>query len=257
MFKYVSSLFHKKSPPSNVVNWAYDHQRIRQLEGLALTNFAPEPALTYYYHDVKSWFIKCPAFLSSLQNVYIIRSPIDMEVSYNRIDPNNKKMMVFKPSHSLVRDRILEPRFKEIEGSNAYEVFSLKMIPYVFWSDSSIMMDVIHPFLEWENPNKVRVIGGEFNIGKWIRGIEYAIEVLEPVGILRLRRGDPLLYVRFRADNSHTKIHLRESIITEEIKEQMKQNALLKTVMRGCPIEAVYELRRKFNERKIKAQPTS
>lgn len=241
-----------KNKTDNTVFWAFDAQRHPSITGLSLLSFPPEPALSYYYNKNQSHFMKCPAFKSALQNTYIIRSPIDVEIAYQRSDPSKKVMNVIKPEKAppALREYIINPRFRESKGEGANEIFTLQTTPYLFWADSSITMELVQPFLEWDNPNNVRIIPGHFNIGKWSRHIEYAVELGRPDGVFKLKRGDVMFYVRFASPTDpHARVQLKESTITPEKRVEMTQNTQLKYNYSKCPLNKLYELRSAFNQR--------
>lgn len=238
---------------TNTIFWSYDVNRNKALTGFELLGFPPEPVLNVYYNDVKSLFMKCPAFKSEWQNTYVIRSPIDMEIEYHRGHLGNKRMNVIRPSDCSpeVKKYLLKPRFNNAEGKNAHEVFSLMTIPYIFWSESSVMMNYMHPFLEWDNPNGLRVLGGHFDIGKWRRHLEYAAELRHPEGIFKFKRGDIMMYVRFTLSSQpHKKVVLKETKPTQQLLDEIQHNSYLKYFMPKCPLEMLYNLRSTFNKRK-------
>jgi len=238
---------------TDTVFWAYHTGRNKALTGFELLGFPPEPVLDVYYNDVKSAFMKCPAFKSEMQNTYVIRSPIDMEVEYHRGDPENRRMNVIRPAECLpeTRQYIIKPRFREAKGITANEIFSIMTVPYIFWSESSIMMSLMHPFLEWENPNGLRVIGGHYDIEKWRRHIEYAAELKQPNGIFKFKRGDVMMYVRFTSSaQPHKKLILKEKKPTYDLLDEIQYNTHVKYNMPRCPLEILYNLRSSYNNRK-------
>lgn len=196
--------------------------------------------------------MKCPSWRESLQNTYAIRCPIDVEITYDRSTPKHKTMNVVKPekAHKELRQSMLHPRFNESTG-NAPEVFSLLITPYLFYSDASITMELLPPFLEWENPNQVRLIPGSFNIGKWRRHIEYAAELRHPVGTFKLKRGDVMNYVRFTSEHDpQQRLRLVESNVSEQLRREIQENTQMKFAYAKCPLRTLYTLREQLNIRK-------
>lgn len=249
-----NTLFPRKQiKTGTTVHWAFDHQRhgVPTVSGLALLSFPPEPALTHYYGKNSSQFMKCPAFKSALQNTYVIKSPIDVEIVYDRREPTRKVMNVIVPEKATpaLREYLIHPRFRESQGENAHEAFTLQTTPYLFWSDGDVAMEMIQPYLEWDNPNGVRVISGHYNIGKWSRHIEYAVELQQPTGTFKLRRGDVMFYVRFSTADPHTRLTLKESPITPEKRQEILENTQLKFSQSKCPLKALYDLRAAFDQR--------
>lgn len=237
----------------NVVFWSYDAGRDKALTGFELLGIPPEPVLDIYYAGVKSHFMKCPAFKSELQNTYALRSPIDIEIEYQRGDPTKRQMNVIKPSKCKpeTRQYLIKPRWRDSDGDSAHEIFSLMCMPYIFWSDTSITMSLTNPFLEWSNPNGLRVIGGHYDIGKWKRHIEYAAELQHPDGVLKFKRGDIMMYVKFTlTKNPHKKIRLKENSISSQMRAEIQHNTHLKFNMPKCPLDVLYGIRAAYDARK-------
>lgn len=245
--------WNKKSKNKNIVNWAFDAERTASLTPLALLSFPPVSVISHYYQHNKSPFIKCPALKSALQNVYVIKSPIDIEITYDRIGPE-MSMNVVKPAPasntSALRQYLILPRFGEQKGTDANDYCSIMSVPYIFWSeDQSMMLDMMPPFLEWSNPNEVRVISGQYNIGKWKRHLEYSIELKHKVGKLIFKRGDVMFYVKLTGEDPHQRINIQPQSISTNMRLEIQQNTQLKTVQKKCPLDVLYELRSQFNKR--------
>jgi len=243
----------KLNRDENTVFWSYDTGRHKELMGFELLGIPPQPVIDIYYKNVRSHFMRCPAFKSEFQNTYALRSPIDIEVEYQRGDPTKRQMNVVKPiaCKPETRQYILKPRFRDSEGENAHEIFSLLIMPYLFWSNSSITMSLMNPFLEWNNPNGIRVIGGHYDIGKWKRHLEYAAELQYPNGVFKFERGDIMMYVKFTVSkNPHQKIKMTESSVTPSMRAEIQHNTHLKFTMPKCPLDMLYNIRSAYNARR-------
>ena len=244
----------KQQSDSNVVNWAYDDEKYSWLRSFTLLALPPEPVLSYYYKGNAAHFMKCPSWKAALQNVFAIRSPIDVELTYDRSDPANKRMNVIHPekAHKEMRSELLNPRFGE-NSPGSREVMSLNSTPYVFYSDASVVMELLPPFMEWDNPNNVRVNAGQFNIGKWRRSVEYAVELQHSKGVFRLKRGDVMFYIKLTLEaDTHARVKLEEKPISPELRLEMEQNTQMKYAYGKCPLHQLYNLRAAFNARKRK-----
>lgn len=127
-------------------------------------------------------------------------------------------------------------------------MFSIFFIPYLFYCDHSMVMETLPPFLEWSNRNNARVICGSFNIGKWKRVIEYAVELKDTEGVFEIKRGEPLLYVRFNPASPLEQIYLKPTTLTSELRDEMSVNVNLKRVLPQQTLQACYALRKKYND---------
>lgn len=237
-----------KKQKNNTVYWAYDNQRMTYFQGLGLCMFEPVPVLNHYYKNKETDILFCPAFRAALQNTYAILSPIDIRIRYTRSDRQNKKMELEIPPR-LTREQqqsLLVPRFGHT-GEHGNEIFSIFFIPYLFYTDHSMIMEILPPFLEWNNRNNARVISGSYDIGKWKRLIEYAVELRDADGIFEIKRGEPLLYVRFNLPSPLKHVYLKPTELTPKLREEMAMNVNLKRVLPNQTLETCYELRNAYN----------
>lgn len=125
-------------------------------------------------------------------------------------------------------------------------MFSLIIPEMVFTADQDVILELVDPFMEWERKNPVRVIGGQFNIHKWVRPIECAYEANRTVFTYSIRRGDPLHYVRFYTNDPNDIIDLKRVEITDEIEADILENASIKNFKDNSSLEFLYNLRNKY-----------
>ena len=142
---------------------------------------------------------------------------------------------------------LLMPRFGQT-GDQGNEMFSIFFIPYLFFSDQSMIMETLPPFLEWSNHNNARVICGSFDIGKWKRVIEYAVELRDADGVFEIKRGEPLLYVRFSPASPLEPLYLKPTTVTPKLRDEMSVNVNLKRVLPKQTLQACYALRKTYND---------
>lgn len=199
-------------------------------ENLELSLFEPEKLQKYYYNDCTSNFARCPGFLNSIKNAFVIRAPYDISFT---VDVENKRVAVINaPDNIRLRNRIEEsPRDNN-------PVISI-MVKYVFVVDTDVIMEVLPPFLEQELP--FRVVPGRFNIGKWVRPTEYAFEVMKS-GSYTIKRGQPLFYVRFTTNDETDIVKLSRVDYTKEFHSHVMQCTELKTYVPKLPLEKSYSL---------------
>ena len=111
-----------------------------------------------------------------------------------------------------------------------------------------MIMEILPPFLEWNNRNNARIICGSYDIGKWKRPIEYAVELKDTDGIFEIKRGEPLLYVRFNLASPTTRVYLKPTIMTEALIKEMSVNVNLKRILPNQTLESCYALRESYNK---------
>lgn len=125
----------------------------------------------------------CPAFLDSVEDVYGLQFPVDLDVNLSNGVETNYDPDV---TNYLIKMRDFDRKFFSI-GINL-----------VFFSDSDIEMELSPPYLE-DNDfiNKAVSVPGKFNIGKWLRPIDLALVMKGQHTRLRAKRDDVFNYIKF------------------------------------------------------------
>jgi hypothetical protein len=176
-------------------------------------------------------FLKCPAFIDYYKNCYIVKCPLDLTIEID------KEKEVIRTIYDLeFFNRFVTLRFK---GNKKYSMLSLNF-SYIFISDKSTKIETLFP--TWhknENNSKINFITGTFNISKWVRPIEYAFEVLKPIEVLNLKRGEPLMYIRFVTDE---KVTLERLEFTSEIYSNIESFVGLKRLLPMQSLDRLYTL---------------
>jgi len=221
------------------VNWYIRNQSEEAFLAYNLLAIEPESVLKNWYGNVSTNFTRCPAFVNSLKNTYVVRSPIDVQVSINKLEHWANVTIPERAPPS-----ILVPRFKEDDVENGRYFASLNIAPFVFYSEKSIEMQLLPAF--FEEPSQLRVICGKFNIGKWKRPLEYAFEMKNPIQTIVIKRGDPLFYLQFITENDEA-VTLKRVEETEKDKLECLENLNLKFMYAQKPLAFMYELRKKLN----------
>jgi hypothetical protein len=221
------------------VNWYVGTQNGPMFAAYNLLVMEPESVLKSEYNGVTAKYTKCPAFINALKNTYVVRSPIDVEFTINKVENWVNFTTPEKPPVN-----ILVPRFGEDDVENNRYCASLNIAPFVFYSDSSVEMQLIPAFFENQLP--LKVVCGKFNIGKWKRPIEYAFELQTPVQSISIKRGDPLFYLQFITEKDETVV-LKRVEETEKDRLECAENTTLKFLYAQKSLAFMYGLRKKLN----------
>jgi hypothetical protein len=151
-----------------------------------------------------NWF-GCHAFLASVKNTFILRVPFSVAfalddglgiVPIGRLEENHKFVDV-----------------KEKSVKNAY-TFAVRG-NWIFWSEEPIVMTT-SPAYYHKPVFDGYYVGGSFDIGKWFRPVEGAIQLNETVNTVDLKRNDPIAYVKF---DTVEQVELKRFYMTKEIEE--------------------------------------
>jgi len=181
----------------------------------------PINALKYIKNIGKFDFLKCPATVDYLKNVYYILSPLDFTIYKNK--HNSFSMVNDRSKDSL--DSFLFVSYPEHELLNNVPMCTIHL-QYFFLSKKDLLIEVIDPPL---HTSPITNICGEYNISKWIRPTNFSFYLDPNCERISFSRGDPLYAVKFK---SREKINLKEILNdkrkTEIMIEQQKATSIKK-----------------------------
>jgi hypothetical protein len=145
-----------------------------------------------------SGHLKCPAFKDFLYNCYVLSFPFDLHF---RLEPETQSFYIVNSGIEIGPDMILVrwPKKKPVTR------VVISISPFILFDTSEdVLMEVSPAFLHAIDPRVRRLtpIPGAFNIGRWLRPIDFTFEVDLLDGDIELLKGDPLLYLRFMTSNN-------------------------------------------------------
>jgi hypothetical protein len=152
-----------------------------------------------------NWF-QCHAFQATIKNTFILRSnfsatfAIDNEIGIVPMDVKAKENLKF-----------LARKQPSVIGAETFAARGL----WIFWSEEPLLITTT-PAHYHKIVFDGYYIGGSFDIGKWFRPVEAAIQLNEGINTVSLNRGDPLAYVKFHADEP---VQLKRFYMTKELEE--------------------------------------
>lgn len=151
-------------------------------------------------------FTKCPAFKDYYKNTYIVTSPMDIEIAYDPVTT----MLRISPQAQDFFNAVIIHRGAQV-GIKDNFLMSLG-VTLTLIADKECMVEQIPATLHASNFTKrINLIGGTFDIGKWFRPLEFAFEVVDFSTPLKIKRGDPLFYIRLLPkDGSKVKLVYKE-----------------------------------------------
>jgi len=218
--------------------FAYDHYG---LEGC----FSDPVPLFYYINEqnkkMNQWtfppnYMECYALMDFCKNAFVIKSPIDLNIN---IDIEKEYVEVTNADQKFFDD------FFVVRDSNEFGIkrMGLTLPPkLLFFSQESVDMESM-PFtiLPQISPiyNKLTVIPGRFNIGKWIRPIEVSGEIINKTKNILLKKDDPMMIVRFFPKKGNVK--LQRVYQNEEIMKASYGCTHMKKYVRKTPLEKCYQ----------------
>lgn len=126
---------------------------------------------------------------------------------------------------------------------------------YLFVADEPCLMEILPPFMHNENlPGEV--VGGAFNIHKWIRTISWGFIFAKTSSKLSIKRGDTLCYIKFTTPNLTNKVGLEECILTQELIGELDRKRFLTNFKKGGIINLMNRALKLRPKKLIKRMPT-
>lgn len=197
----------------------------------------PKPFFPYLQQQrAGAQYLKCPAIAQSFQNTYVVFSPVDLVVAVN------------KEEHAVTTDRYgqdfhtatIANRWQETTVSNPY---LLSLPPqYVFYSFDDVEMETCDlPIITSKSSSNFKIIQGGFNISKWMRPIELAVEIIDDTKPIEMFADDPLFSIRFTTPNN-VPVKLTRVAYTQDIAKQTRACGTLKSLRPNLKLQKMYEL---------------
>ena len=155
----------------------------------------------------KSRYLQCPAFTDFFKNTFLILSPIDITIRCNKKEGT---LRINGPEgiNQEFFDELIFDRKLDINIEHDKYLLSIIGISMTFFSEKSIEMELLPTFMAHTDSRNFNVIPGKFNIGKWIRPIEFVFEFIDDEAPVIIKRGDPLFTIRFSPDDN-SKVELQ------------------------------------------------
>lgn len=126
---------------------------------------------------------KCPSFINSLQNTFVVKSPTDCLIYF---DDSNQQWCAKGPNNII-----------DVRDPN-YQLFSLKT-SYNFVCEEPLEMEFTSARYHVNSfTNKTMMIEGEVDIGQYYRATDCAFHIRHDKDRIELYKDDPLFYVKFK-----------------------------------------------------------
>lgn len=183
-----------------------------------------------YKKEDKLDVLKCPAFKEEIKNTFVYYAPYDYTFEY---DKNGKPLM----SHLSGDKQKMAPETVNFDDSKGVYDFRLiqtfsSMGP-IFFSEKSLSMSTLPPYM---HNIKAPMVVGNFDIGKWFRNVHPAY-VMSNINKIEVKRGEPLLYVKFHTDK---KVRLSYYDLTDDIYSIVAKTAMVKTAYKNAKLNELY-----------------
>ena len=190
----------------------------------------------------KSDYMKCPAVIDFFKNTFVITAPFDIQIN---IDENTRYVLTDK-SQEIYDSFILNRSHQSSDN----DPLILTLPPnLIFWSNDDIVIESLPMFLDTsESFENINLIPGTFNISKWIRPLDFTVEVKDLSKPITIKRGEPLFCVKFITKKGN-KVELERTELTAELEYVVRGCTILKNFMPKQTLNSVYVMAEKFINR--------
>jgi hypothetical protein len=152
--------------------------------------------------------------INYINNTFVLRSIIDLEFEWDHLNKVLNSNLT-GPSHDLM----LRVHYEDFDHEKGNPIIAISSA-FVFVADQPVYVEFLPPFNDIDPA--WRLIPGHFNIHSWTRPVLPTIEMLEKK--VKIKRGQPLAYIRFKSEN------LRDSFTLERIPRTRE----LEDAVNGC-----------------------
>lgn len=168
------------------------------------------------FHDIekldtwknsKQGFKKCPAFVKYDEQTWVIKSTIDVDLSW---DPINKVLNSNLPH--MAQEAMVRVHWGDFDVDNDPPIIALNSA-FLFVADEEVWVDFLPPYNHIDP--KWRLMPGSFNICNWQRPVVPTFEMVD--NHISIKRGQPLAYLRFRSCNPQDMFQLVKQERTDEL----------------------------------------
>lgn len=207
-------------------------------DGREFMRFPLEPLLTNlrkkwkednYPERLLNEVFRCPAFTNSLKNTFVHKAPYDVLVKYDK----DKRFNILVPADYVSDDHLAKQVVDGVENNHDVQLFNGIGTRFLF-ANKSCEMTLEQPY--YHNKN-LTTLSGTWNIGRWFRPFHPGILNFGQKDF-EIKRGDPLLYVKFPRD---IKIEFRKTKITPDAYAISMGVGGFKHFVRRAPLETMYK----------------
>lgn len=176
---------------------------------------AIEPKKLDTWENSHSGFTKCPAFTTYVNSTYMLCAAIDVDLTW---DPINKVLNsnLMQPAHETYINLHHQDFVPDIDPPIVAMMSSM-----LFVADQPVIIEMSPPYNHIDPA--WRAMPGAFNIYNWFRPVIPTFEMLHTK--VSFKRGQPLMYVRFRTEN------FKDNVVLERIERTDKLDHLVNSCL--------------------------
>lgn len=203
--------------------------------------FVIEPVRLSDFQTNLGVYKHCPAFSNYINQTYVLKSPFDLELSYE-----NAKVIV--TNSSLDRSEYENNLTVNLDNRPVVQL----ELHVGLVSDKPCFVEIFGSFFNEDTKNEpFRVIPGTYDIFSWQRFLNFAFEWIYTQDKVVIKRGQPLLYLRFRGENLNEKFQMIRIEMTDDLFASIKRCQSSKLFLKGkswslIPVNRLLRKKKKF-----------
>jgi len=174
----------------------------------------------------------CPALKTTFKNLYMIRSPFDLHLKHHF--QNNGYSWIEVMNDSSMKgeafDKIMSVNNLDDRNDIEHPLIQLNF-PTVVISDDDIEMQML-PALTHYSELPGLTVGGVINIRKWHRTLNWIFEWHDTDKHIKIKRGDPLIFLKFTSKDRDDIIEVRKINNTEDINKSVRICQNMKSIVK-------------------------
>lgn len=194
---------------------------------------APKPLAKEIATAYKDYlFIQCPATQAFYKNIFVITAPMSGVINLSE----NKNGT---PDIDITGYGWDQTYYHAFSTLRADKTLSLPPV-YLFYAKESLEMEVLPVFLLGSpSLENTFVLPASFDIGKWIRPVDFSFVPKDYKKPITINRGDPLYFVRFK---SQERIELERVVFSNELRNMMHACTSVKKRLKNTTLPALYDM---------------
>lgn len=185
---------------------------------LDLAYYEPNRLSSNIPNDLKnSAYYRCPAFLETVRNTFVLKSPINLKF---KINPGQQQYQA--DNNNLFQTKV---RFEDAVNHRIGQ-FGFN---YLIFSEKPLTFTQIHPYLHHNSfTSNGNSLLGEFDCGRWLRPLQsaFVLDSSKQIYEYDIKRGDAYSYIKFNTDKKIEMVRFEVTPVIENIAGsclQMKQ----------------------------------
>jgi hypothetical protein len=177
-------------------------------------------------------FIQCPATQAFYRNTFVITAPMSGVIQVG--ENENGSATIATSGHGW--DKSFYDAFSHIREDK-----TVTLPPtYLFYAKESLEMEVLPVFLlNSPSLDNAFFTPASFDIGRWIRPVDFSFVPKDYTKPITINRGDPLYFVRFKSDE---RVVLERVPFTRSLRSMMHACVSVKKRVRNITLPVLYEM---------------